>query len=343
MSTKFVAEYVWLGGHSELRSKARVLDWEKNVVKFDVNNYPVWNYDGSSTCQAEGRDSEVLIRPCAVFPDPFRKGGVLVLCSTYKPDNTPLPNNHREWADEIFKKKLDSEPWFGIEQEYFLVNKETGRPLGFPKDGYPNPQGQYYCSVGTNNAFGREVVDEHLEMCLQTGLNICGINAEVAPGQWEYQIGPCTGIESGDHLWMSRYLLERVAEKHGVVVDIRAKPVLGDWNGSGCHTNFSTWQMRDGTEDKTGLEHIEEAMEKLETTHREHMEVYGEGNELRMTGKHETASFDTFTYGRADRGASVRIGNETIDNGKGYFEDRRPSSSMDPYLVTGKLFETTVL
>jgi len=341
---KFVAEYVWLGGHNELRSKARVLCWGNSTLRTDVNNYPDWNYDGSSTEQAEGKDSEVVIKPCAVFPDPFRKGdNVLVLCGTYKPDGTPLENNHREWAKSVFDQNLESEPWFGIEQEYFLVSSETGRPLGFPKDGFPNPQGQYYCSVGAENAFGREVVDEHLEACLFSGLNISGINAEVAPGQWEYQIGPCTGIESGDHMWMSRYLMERVAERHGVMVDWSAKPLLGDWNGSGCHTNYSTVDMRDGTEEKTGLEYIYEAMDKLERKHEEHMEVYGEGNELRMTGHHETASFDTFTYGVANRGASVRIGNDTMRDGKGYFEDRRPSSSMNPYLVTGKLFETTVL
>jgi len=341
--SKTVAEYVWLGGHSELRSKTRVLDWETNTDEFNINNYPDWNYDGSSTGQAEGSDSEVIIKPCAIFPDPFRKGGMLVLCSTYKPDGTPLPNNHREWAKSIFDQDLDAEPWFGIEQEYFLVSKETGKPLGFPEKRLPNPQGQYYCSVGAENAFGREIVNEHLDACLYAKLDISGINAEVAPGQWEYQIGPCIGIESGDQLWIARYLMERVAEKHGVVIDIRAKPLLGNWNGSGCHTNYSTIDMRESDEEKSGLECIYEAMEKLEAKHKEHMEVYGEGNELRMTGKHETASFDTFTYGKANRGASVRIGNETINNEEGYFEDRRPSSSMDPYLVTAKLFETTVL
>ena len=335
-----VAEYVWLGGNNELRSKARVFNIEINKI----NELPDWNYDGSSTEQASGTDSEIIIKPKAIFKCPFRKGdNILVLCDTYKPNGTPLKNNHRVEAVKIFNQILDQEPWYGIEQEYFIINPETNLPLGFPKKGYPTPQGQYYCSVGTSNAFGREIAEEHLAACLYSNIKISGINAEVAPGQWEYQIGPCTGIESGDHLWMSRYLLIRVAEKHGVDITFHPKPILGDWNGSGCHTNYSTINMRIGTADKTGLECIEEAVGRLSKKHDEHMKVYGSHNQLRMTGEHETASFNKFSCGLANRGASIRIGNETIQNEKGYFEDRRPSSNMDPYQVTSIIFETTVL
>ena len=337
---KVLVEYVWIGGGNELRSKTKVMDREV----YSVSELSEWNYDGSSTAQAAGEDSEVLIRPRALFNDPFR-GGVhkMVMCDTYRPNGEPLENNNRVWAKSVFDQALHEEPWFGLEQEYFLIDPETKKPLGFPKDGYPEPQGQYYCSAGAQNSFGRKVAEEHLRACVDAGITISGINAEVAPGQWEFQIGPCVGIDEGDHLWMARYLLNRVAEKHGVVVDLEPKPMKGDWNGSGCHTNYSTKNMREGSDSKSGLEFIDEAIEKLSHKHMEHMAVYGSGNEQRMTGAHETASYDQFSHGVANRGASIRRGNQTVKDGKGYFEDRRPSSNCDPYLVTGKLFETTIV
>lgn len=342
---KSIVEYIWLGGNDELRSKTRILDINiyLNINNDILSQIPKWNYDGSSTGQAFGTDSEVIINPVAVFNDPFNNNGYFVLCDCYKPDESPLSNNFRPNAVNIFNKNLDEEPWYGIEQEYFLIDPNTLLPLGFPKNGYPKQQGQYYCSVGTSNAFGRQVAEEHLQACLKANIKICGINAEVAPGQWEYQIGPCIGIESGDHLWMSRYILERIAEKHRYIVSWHPKPVLGNWNGSGCHTNYSTKSMREGTNNKLGIDYINEAIDKLSKKHSEHIECYGTGNELRMTGEHETSSIHKFSYGIANRSASVRIGNDTIKNKKGYFEDRRPSSNMNPYLVTAKIFETTVL
>jgi len=337
---KVLVEYIWIGGNNELRCKTKVMDKEVNSVH-DLSD---WNYDGSSTSQAAGEDSEVIIKPRALFNDPFRGGkNKMVMCDTYRPNGEPLENNHRIWANNIFEKALDEEPWFGLEQEYFLFDPKTKKPLGFPQDGHPEPQGQYYCSAGSQNAFGRDVAEEHLQACVEAGIIISGINAEVAPGQWEFQIGPCVGIDEGDHLWMARYLLNRVAEKHGVVVDLEPKPMKGDWNGSGCHANYSTKNMREGSDNKSGLEFIDEAIEKLSHKHMEHMEVYGSGNELRMTGAHETASYDKFSHGTANRGASIRRGNQTVKDGKGYFEDRRPSSNCDPYLVTAKLFETTIV
>jgi glutamine synthetase len=201
-------------------------------------------------------------------------------------------------------------------------------------------QGQYYCSVGTENAFGRQIADYHLRMCIIAGVKISGINAEVAPGQWEFQIGPCEGIEQGDHMWIARYLLERVGELFHVSINFEPKPMKGQLNGSGCHTNFSTHNMRNGTSNRTGLEYIDEAIKKLSIKHSEHMEVYGSGNEERMTGEFETAKYDVFSDGIANRGCSIRRGNETYKNQKGYFEDRRPSSNCDPYLVTSKIFDT---
>ena len=221
-----------------------------------------------------------------------------------------------------------------------MMNTITGKPLGMDES---LEQGQFYCSVGAKNAFGRTIAEEHLDACIYAGIQISGINAEVAPGQWEYQIGPCLGIEEGDHLWMARYLLERVAEKHGVSINIEPKPIKGDWNGSGCHANYSTINMRQGCGNKTGLEYIHEAIEKLSEKHAEHMEVYGLHNDERMSGAYETADYHTFSSGIANRGASVRIGNDVSRDKKGYFEDRRPGSNCDPYIVTSMLFKTTVL
>ena len=350
-----IAEYIWLDGKCKLRSKTKVIKLKlpttnRNILleKYHetlLKQLPKWNYDGSSTGQAKGNESEIILNPVRIFLDPFRsRFDLLVMCDTYYPNGNLTESNKRVLANEIFERNLDQEPWYGIEQEYFLIDPLTGKPLGWRHDGSePEPQGPYYCGIGSNKMFGRNIAEEHLKLCLNAQINISGINAEVAPGQWEYQIGPCTGIDSGDQLWVSRYLLERVAENHNLLVSWDPKPVKGNWNGSGCHTNFSTKQMREGFKEKSGLEIILNALKKLEMNHKEHMLVYGEGNERRMTGEHETANFETFTVGHGDRGASIRIGTETIKNRKGYFEDRRPSSNMDPYLVTSILLETIML
>jgi len=348
--TTLVAEYIWIGSNNELRSKKRVIT---NVVgirsedDLSILKFPDWNYDGSSTGQAKGNDSEIVIKPKSVFRDPFslvgdlkRYNSYIVICDTYLPDGLPHSTNQREPANNIFKLDIDQEPWFGLEQEYFLIDPKTNMPLGYDKNG---KQGQYYCSVGYENAIGREIAEEHLRMCLYAGIKISGMNAEVAPGQWEFQIGPCIGIESGDHLWTARYILQRLGEKHKVKINFEPKPLKGDWNGSGCHANYSTKYMRTGVFGKTGLEYINEAIYKLSKNHDEHMKIYGSGNEERMTGEHETASYDKFTDGVANRGASVRRGHDTLENHEGYFEDRRPSSNCDPYLVTSAIFKTTCL
>ena len=364
---KICIEYVWIGGNNELRSKTKVQDYPDLGMNYEpnlsLNQIPEWNYDGSSTNQASGEDSEIIIKPRSVFNDPFRSNrDYMVMCDTYQADGKPHKTNYRNWANDIFNQKLDEEPWFGLEQEYFLISADnntatrgaaSGRDDGYWFLGFerlndhnrihrtaPNVQGQYYCSAGAENSFGRNISEEHLSCCIKAGIKISGINGEVAPGQWEFQIGPCVGIEQGDHLWMARYILLRIAEKHNIIVNFEPKPFQqGDWNGSGCHTNYSTKKMREDN----GLELIIQAIHKLEQKHNEHMESYGSDNEKRMTGNHETASFNKFTYGIGNRGCSVRIGNDTYKNKKGYFEDRRPSSNCDPYLVIGKIFKTTVL
>ena len=346
-------EYVWIDGKNNVRSKTRVMRGRIN----NIQEAPIWNYDGSSTYQASGRESEIILKPCRMFDYDFSECAThssdssiyhkLVLCETFLPNGEPTKHNHRHAAVKIFNQALEEEPWFGLEQEYFMFDRNTNLPLGFPQHDNAE-QGQYYCSAGTENAFGRNLAEEHLRVCLMAGIQICGINAEVAPGQWEFQIGPCVGIEQGDHLWMARYLLHKLSEKYDIIIDFNPKPLLSrwrihsfkKWNGSGCHANFSTKKMREGGDNKTGLEHIDEAITRLSHKHAEHMQVYGEDNRLRMTGECETASYDVFTDGIANRGASIRRGNDTIKNQCGYFEDRRPAANCDPYLVTSKIFAT---
>jgi glutamine synthetase len=317
------AEYIWLDGNSpaQLRSKTKVLD------DTDVTEMPIWGFDGSSTKQAEGGASDCVLKPVMVTPDPIRGGNnLLVFCEVLNVDMTPHASNTRRHCNEVEAAYQEQEPWFGIEQEYTLI--QDGRPLGFPRNGFPAPQGQYYCSVGANNTFGREIAEMHLAVCLQIGLKISGINAEVMPGQWEFQVGPLAPVEVSDHLWMARYLLERIAENYGVSVSYEAKPVKGDWNGAGAHTNFSTKAMRE----EEG--HIEKACEALGEEVEAHLAGYGDGIEDRLTGDHETCSYKDFRFGASDRGASVRIPWQVAKEGKGYIEDRRPNANIDPYVVT---------
>ncbi|XP_062212203.1 glutamine synthetase root isozyme 2-like [Phragmites australis] len=336
---KIIAEYIWVGGSGmDVRSKARTLSGPVD----DPSKLPKWNFDGSSTSQATGDDSEVILCPQAIFGDPFRRGkNILVMCDCYAPNGEPIPTNKRHGADKIFSHPdvKAEEPWFGIEQEYTLLQKDSNWPLGWPLGGYPGPQGPYYCAVGADKSYGRDIVDAHYKACLYAGINIGGINGEVMPGQWEFQVGPAVGISAGDQLWVARYILERIAEIAGVVVSFDPKPIPGDWNGAGAHTNYSTKSMRsDG-----GYEVIKKAIEKLGMRHQEHIAAYGDGNERRLTGRHETADINTFIWGVANRAASVRVGRDTEKEGKGYFEDRRPASNMDPYVVTSLIAETTIL
>lgn len=337
---KIMAEYVWVDAEGNSRSKTRTLHPSKAQ---SVDTLPKWNFDGSSTGQAPGDDSEVILRPCRIFRDPFhpRDDGVdniLVMCDTYTPAGEPLPSNTRARAEKAFIENPDQETWFGLEQEFTLFNTDQRTPLGWPKDGFPTrPQGPYYCSVGPENNFGRHITESLYQACLYAGIELSGTNGEVMPGQQEYQVGPCVGIDAGDQLMMSRYILMRVCEDFQVYCTLHPKPITeGDWNGAGMHTNVSTKTMREAG----GLEEIKKAIYKLGANHEKHIENYGSGNELRLTGLHETADMNTFCYGVANRGASIRIGRDTEADGCGYFEDRRPSSNADPYLVTGLIMET---
>ena len=332
--------YIWIDGSGEnCRCKTRTLDFEPKKPE----ECPIWNFDGSSTMQAEGSNSDVYLHPVALFKDPFRGGNnKLLLCETFKYNKLPTETNFRKTCREVMEAAKDEHPWFGIEQEYTLLGRD-GHPFGWPKNGFPGPQGPYYCGVGSDKVYGRDIVEAHYRACLYAGVNISGTNAEVMPAQWEFQVGPCEGIEMGDHLWIARFLLHRVAEDFGVVVSLDPKPIPGDWNGAGAHCNYSTLPMRE----KGGLKDIEEAIAKLAKQHDRHIAAYdpkqGKDNERRLTGKHETSSIHDFSAGVANRGASIRIPRQVGEEGMGYLEDRRPSSNCDPYQVTEVIVRTTVL
>ena len=323
-------EYIWIDGYGNLRSKTKVY----NHTMYNLSDLPEWNYDGSSTNQADGNNSEVILKPVAVYTDPFRKLlNKLVLCETYTTDGQPHITNTRYKANKIFKDSINLHPLYGLEQEFFIT--KDGKPVWGKES---KKQGDYYCGIGGDNVIGRDLIEKAFNNCLHAGLNLTGLNAEVAPSQWEFQV--CSeGISAGDQLYMMRYILLRTAEQYGYSIDFNPKPLKGEWNGSGCHTNFSTIEMREDN----GYDKIIEAIEKLGQRHLYHMERYGEGNKERMCGLYETSSYDKFSYGVADRTSSIRIPKSTYENKKGYFEDRRPSSNMDPYVVTSLILETCCL
>jgi glutamine synthetase len=325
-------EYIWLDGYQpiqSLRSKTKI---EKDFSG-KLEDAPMWSFDGSSTEQAPGGSSDCLLKPVYVVKDPQRKNGYLVMCEVLSPNGKPHPSNGRALIDDD-----DNDFWFGFEQEYFLWNPETDKPLGFPEGGYPRPQGPYYCSVGAKNAYGRDMVEEHLDACLDAGLNVEGINSEVATGQWEFQIFAKGAKAAGDQVWIARYLLERIGEKYGISINWHCKPLGSlDWNGSGMHANFSNTLLR-----TAGSREIYETVcEAFRPVIQEHIEAYGPDNHLRLTGKHETAAIDEFKYGVSDRGASIRIPIGTVEKGwKGWLEDRRPNSAADPYKVAARIIKT---
>jgi len=324
----YKAEYIWIDGTeptAKLRSKTKVLG--------DGDELPIWGFDGSSTNQAPGDQSDCVLKPVTSVPDPIRGGDhKLVLCEVLDIDLTPHRSNTRAPLAAVVEEYGDQEPWFGIEQEYTFL--KDGRPYGFPQGGYPAPQGGYYCGVGSDEIFGRDVVEAHMEACIQAGLSLSGINAEVMIGQWEFQVGPLGPLEVSDQLWLARWLLYRVGEDFGIAATLDPKPVKGDWNGAGAHTNFSTKAMRES------YDPIIAACDALGERAEEHVKHYGADIEHRLTGLHETAPWTEFNYGVSNRGASVRIPWQVAVDKKGYIEDRRPNANCDPYLVTRLITET---
>ena len=354
-------EYVWLDHDNKFRSKTKVMQNHNPKEK----GLPMWNYDGSSTKQANGTDSEVFIRPVKLCYDPFRQGGpnFIVLCDTWLVDTEASqkknelvyishPDNTRARAEYIFSNELveKEDPWYGIEQEFFFTTNDGQAfeaPIGMTTvDGKEwvstsgKPQGDFYCGNGPNNIKQRDVAEYILNCLNYAGQIKCtGYNWEVAPGQCEFQIFS-SGIDAADSLLLFRYIAIRAAEEKGVSINFHPKPMSGDWNGSGCHTNFSTDSMR---KPKSYDSAIKPALKSLKNNHSYHIENYGSDNKERLTGEHETASWDTFTAGVGNRGASIRVPTQTYYDKSGYIEDRRPSSNMDPYIVTSLLANTVIL
>ncbi|MCL5047894.1 MAG: glutamine synthetase beta-grasp domain-containing protein [Firmicutes bacterium] len=324
----YQAEYIWLDGSkptAQLRCKTKIIE--------DGKEPGIWGFDGSSTNQAPGSNSDCVLQPVYVTPDPIRGGNnKLVLCEVLLTDFTPHPTNTRSLCLEVAETYKDQEPMFGIEQEYTFF--QDGHPLGWPSVGFPAPQGPYYCGVGGDDIVGREIIERHTLACMEAGLSIEGTNAEVMKGQWEFQIGILSAPAIGDQIWLGRWLLYRIAEDYGVQVSLAAKPVPGDWNGAGAHTNFSTKAMREG------YDAIIAGCEALAKRTQEHIEGYGAGIQDRLTGAHETAPWHTFSYGASNRGASVRIPWAVEKAKKGWLEDRRPNANCDPYIVAKLMIET---
>lgn len=327
-------EYIWLDGYtpvSNLRSKTKIVDTEPK----SLDDIPMWGFDGSSTQQAEGHSSDCLLKPVALYPDVTRTNGYLVMCEVLLPNGEPHPTNYRAGIID------DPDLWIGLEQEYFFW--QDGRPLGFPEEGYPAPQGPYYTGVGYKymGDIAREIAEEHIDIVRAAGINLEGINAEVAKGQWEFQIFAKGSRKIGDDMWVARYMLIRLGEKYGMDIEWHCKPIRGDWNGSGMHTNFSTKFMRE----KGGKAYFERLMETFDKYKNEHIAAYGPDNHLRLTGLHETQSIDKFNYGVANRGASIRIPHSFVkdDAYRGYLEDRRPNSQADPYRILARLTQTLKL
>lgn len=342
-----LAEYIWIDGNDPvqtLRSKTRVI--EAGSIASQLEHFPVWGFDGSSTSQSPGGDSDLMLQPVRFCKDPISgSGNHLVLCEVLKGDGTPHESNTRAPLRKVLDDgAADQKPWFGFEQEYTLYRGRN--PLGWPENGLPvRAQGPYYCGVGADEIAGRELVTTHLQACLEADIMIYGVNAEVMLGQWEFQVGyrgfsgdkEADPLLVSDHLWLARWLLYRIGEEFKISATLDCKPEKGDWNGAGAHTNFST----DATRDKeTGMDAIHTAIERLKPVHSEHIAEYGHGLESRLTGEHETCSITEFRSGVANRGASIRIPRHVHEQGYGYIEDRRPGANCDPYRVCTRLLKT---
>lgn len=341
-----LAEYIWIDGTiptASLRAKTKVLNEPSipkstsflNVDDIPLSFFPDWGADGSSTNQAEGGDSDIILKPARAIRDPYRPGNYLVLCEVFAGDGSPHSTNSRSELRRVLEAGAAStEALFGFEQEYTYLH-EDGSPLGFQNGKEPPPQGPYYCAVGTGKIHGRDAYEDFLRVSLDAGVSVTGTNWEVMPGQAEVQVFG-DSLKATDHIWFARWLLARSAEPYNIRISLDAKPAKGDWNGAGMHTNFSTKAMRE----ENGIQAIEAACQLIGAKLSEHLAVYGDNYEERLTGAHETCSYSEFKYGTADRTASIRIPRSVADTGRGYLEDRRPNANADPYALAARMLKT---
>lgn len=340
-----VAEYVWIDADNNLRSKTKIFNIN-NTENINVDDFPEWNFDGSSTGQSDSKSSDIILKPVYhIINTLIDKSSKLDSCKYYLVLCKLMNHKDNTYDDTkfLFDKTISEEPWFGIEQEYIILNINGGllRDGLFSSSPIDNPNAlihtnnRYYCSVGSSNAFGRKIAVEHMHRCIESGIKICGINSEVTPSQWEFQIGPLNAIDICNQLWLARYMLIHIAERYDVNITFHPKP-YSNMNGSGAHINFSSKSMREDN----GIEKIYEAIHKMSKKHSEHIDVYGRYNELRLTGTNETANINEFKFGSCDRTSSIRIPINVIKDGKGYLEDRRPASNVDPYRAVSRILKT---
>ena len=330
MKSRKRIEYIWLDGSlplPQVRGKTRYVDLDKNSV------IPDWNFDGGSTNQGDVANSDRCLTCVRAYKDPFNENGVLALCEVTYHGGPPHESNTRTHLSELVDGVAESDVWVGFEQEVTFINPADREPLGLLLS--PSEQGPYYCGVGSLNNIGRVVMDEFEMRCKRAGVSLEGINAEVMPGQWEFQTPPQGPLKSADDVWVARYILERVSESKPIIISYDPKPHY-KFNGAGCHTNISTVFTRECFD----IDEQEKMMVALEIDHLEHLKVCGEGVERRLTGDHETSDYKTFYWGVGDRGASVRIPQRVAMEKAGYFEDRRPSANIDPYRVLYSLISS---
>ena len=341
-----LAEYIWIDGYAptqNLRSKTKVFRSDRlkastayaDLADIPVDAFPEWGADGSSTMQAGGNDSDIKLVPVRACRDPFREGAFLVLCEVQTGEGNDHTTNFRAPLRQTLSQGGASlTSWFGFEQEFTFMTNHA-RPAGFPVNGFPEPQGPYYCGVGTGKIIGRSIYEDFITASLKAGLPVTGFNWEVMPGQAEVQVFG-DALAGPDFVWLMRWVLHRTSEDHDLIVSLDPKPAQGDWNGAGMHTNFSTEDMRK----EGGLAAIEAACEAIGEKVQEHLAEYGDGYERRLTGAHETASYSQFSWGAADRTASIRVPRHVAEQGKGYLEDRRPNANACPYRIANRLIKT---
>ena len=337
-------DYIWLDGGSpkRIRSRTKFIDMSSlNAVSPEdmLSKLPELSFDGSSTSQSETDSSDCILKPVKAVPFRVdRTPSFIVLCEVMNVDGTPHETNTRFKMRETIEKINTKDMIFGVEQEFVLTDPFTNKPLGWDKydSDTPPDQGDYYCGVGSDVTVGRDIVETFTITSAGAGIHLDGVNSEVMLSQWEYQTRPKNALEASDELWITRFILQKVSERMKVGISYDPKLMEGDWNGSGGHINFSTEHMRKNAD----MDYMNLLCSSMSTYHDKAIEVYGEGNVRRLTGKNETSSIDKFTWGELDRTASIRIPAETVKNdGKGYLEDRRPSANFDPYMAFNYLLK----